>query len=999
MGTSSSSLLDENRSNYIRGQTEAKLKNFSPHYRRQYLVTFFSQVQDEVEQHKTGQPQLLKQREAPKESEVIYKETVLHFDDTRKWKERLVVVRADYSLECHDSNETFTKGAPPRYKLQPTGGTVLTSEEKYMAVVDKAFPDPNSTKEEPAAPLVAVPGPFPVYLQLPYCKHAYFCFDQEDRRAPFVSVLNDCIRHQNHDFLKKTTCEVQAFVKAVQLHRQEKGHYESWNMLIGSDVQVLANLVMEELVPALQSEIVPRLKGKKMERKRVWFATVEAAYLLVQEQLSEGLASLKEECSSDAKKQEAQIRENMDQIVNSKNFLAGKLEATVSEAVRKFSAESVQPYLASILEELMGPISLGFQEARLQCERAMDQLCQEVQEKGAPADLKAALDKLGREGLQDCHQHLDVLTVQLQELRNRFKFSNVTRLVHCALIDIQQLMENAAYTFEILLRAALKGNPANPALDIEKVKHRVLKQYDYDSSTVRKRIFQEALVDVTLPAIQRNLAPTYKLELQKFDQYIFADCTNFIQVENVYEDILLQILEGEISKVVKEAAKMKKHNLFVDSTDHPFVSQGSLSDSRTPPTSSPASPAKTATSQRPTSPLLGNGGPVSQQQGVTPISAKEAEAETPGPALDAEGPAPSSEVTAQAEHVVEHIAALSLNCAGTGTDGMVEDRLMATAQQQVTDRAVYLRCPTEIKESSIVCMDGSVGAEDGTVMADPVKVKDSGSVPLSATNSGSGVNDSLPGKDSTVFESELEIRESTEESSPEVKDSDKTPQEGLEDNAGVHPKPSLESGTIHHVPCVEEESGTVHHVPCVEDESGTVHHVPCVEEESGTVHHAPCVEEESGTVHHAEKESEVVPASTECVTDLFTTPAVESNSEVSGDASKEVTGHLASCIMNTGDSGGTALVSQDADTAGSNGVSGTTDQGLQAGTPAVASHSEVEPAGGAHDPSKANVSTDDSSDPVEEELPLDSIKDIRDLVVEIIEVEELVQRNPDNDQV
>lgn len=54
--------------------------------------------------------------------------------------------------------------------------------------------------------------------------------------------------------------------------------------------------------------------------------TVEAAYLLVQEQLSEGLASLKEECSSDAKNQEAQIRENMDQIVNSKNFLAGKLE-------------------------------------------------------------------------------------------------------------------------------------------------------------------------------------------------------------------------------------------------------------------------------------------------------------------------------------------------------------------------------------------------------------------------------------------------------------------------------------------------------------------------------------------------------------------------------------------------------------------------------------------------------------------------------------------------
>lgn len=40
------------------------------------------------------------------------------------------------------------------------------------------------------------------------------------------------------DFLKKKTCEVKAFLKAIQLYRQEKGQYESWDMLIGSDVRV-----------------------------------------------------------------------------------------------------------------------------------------------------------------------------------------------------------------------------------------------------------------------------------------------------------------------------------------------------------------------------------------------------------------------------------------------------------------------------------------------------------------------------------------------------------------------------------------------------------------------------------------------------------------------------------------------------------------------------------------------------------------------------------------
>lgn len=106
---------------------------------------------------------------APEEGEVLYEESVFYFDDTRKWRERYVVVRANYCLECHERLEvslwkwcrqikgiyirgpsysfcvfflqTFVKGVPPFHKLLPTGGKVLTAEEAYMAVVDKCFPD------------------------------------------------------------------------------------------------------------------------------------------------------------------------------------------------------------------------------------------------------------------------------------------------------------------------------------------------------------------------------------------------------------------------------------------------------------------------------------------------------------------------------------------------------------------------------------------------------------------------------------------------------------------------------------------------------------------------------------------------------------------------------------------------------------------------------------------------------------------------------------------
>lgn len=42
-------------------------------------------------------------QDAPAEAEVLYEGGVFYFDDNRKWKERYVVVRANYCLDCHDS--------------------------------------------------------------------------------------------------------------------------------------------------------------------------------------------------------------------------------------------------------------------------------------------------------------------------------------------------------------------------------------------------------------------------------------------------------------------------------------------------------------------------------------------------------------------------------------------------------------------------------------------------------------------------------------------------------------------------------------------------------------------------------------------------------------------------------------------------------------------------------------------------------------------------------
>uniref|UniRef100_A0A1A8HN69 Family with sequence similarity 129, member Aa n=1 Tax=Nothobranchius kuhntae TaxID=321403 RepID=A0A1A8HN69_NOTKU len=218
----------------------------------------------------------------------------------------------------------------------------------------------------------------------------------------------------------------------------------------------------------------------------------------------------------------------MDQIINTRRELEEKIRAKVSKPAERLCSESVQPYLGSVLEEMMEPISSGFLEGRQLSETMMDRASQDVLQGAEYEDLKKVLVDMARPGLLSCYQNMGSLQDKLQHLQGRFGFFNITRVVHSAQVDLQQLMKNAAYTFQLLLCRIIEDKPENAASVIEKAKHRVLKQYDYDSSTVRKRIFQDALVSVTLPFIKDNLSPICKTELQTLEQNIFAEYSNFI---------------------------------------------------------------------------------------------------------------------------------------------------------------------------------------------------------------------------------------------------------------------------------------------------------------------------------------------------------------------------------------------------------------------------------------------------------------------------------------
>uniref|UniRef100_UPI003AAB239C protein Niban 1-like n=1 Tax=Centroberyx gerrardi TaxID=166262 RepID=UPI003AAB239C len=590
MGASSSGLLDEAKVSHIKGLADSALQSFGVFYRQQYSAAHTTHLHQEVEPKKEGRGLLLTHRPRYAPEEVLYQGSVQFScweEQGRKCKDRYTVLRGDYTLEIHDSMEAFSRGTAAKLVLRPAGGAVLTTEEESRALLEQTCAGILNGVKEDSSSVVPPPGAFPVYLHLPYTGHTCFLFAQEEQRDRFLSALKTCIRHQNLDPWCDSSYESQAFVRALRLYRQDKGCYESWEMLLGTEEKVLASQVMEEVLPWLQSQLQSRVKGKKTERIRQWMATVQATYTLVLEQLTDGLEALKGVCRQTASANQAVVRSNLDQIMASRCFLEDKLRACICDPAEKLCSDSIAPYLSSILEALTECISGGIQGIQHTLHTQMDAALTHTH--GGVEGLEKALSTLRSTSLDHCYKLVENLAEKLQDLKQRFRLTSTQRLVHSTHLEMEQLLDGAVYTLELFLQSSTRRQPAQIPVNMERAKERVLKQLDHDSRVVQRRLYQEALLEITLPALTRDMDNTWKPELQQFEQYIFADYSSFILVHNVYDDVLRDILSKEIEKVVQEAAKQRSNHLLLDSSDL-AISQYSLIG-HTPPRSAPSSPA------------------------------------------------------------------------------------------------------------------------------------------------------------------------------------------------------------------------------------------------------------------------------------------------------------------------------------------------------------------------------------------------------------------------
>ncbi|NXO14928.1 NIBL1 protein, partial [Oriolus oriolus] len=534
-------------------KTGKVLGEFCRCYKEQFGVALFNSVRYEIEGAGGPQAQLL-HRKVPLEDHVIYSGNIFQYiEENKKWRNRFCVVPHNYGLVLYENKLAYERELPPRVLVNSAGYKVLTSVEQYLELVNNSLP--GVTPKSGHSPMLKCPTDFPLILWHPYARHYYFC---------------DCVRHCNNGISEDSKVEAPAFTDAIRMYRQSKEQYGTWDMLCGNETQVLSNLVMEELLPELRSTIGPRLKGKAPERQRTWIQVSDAVYRMVYELAKAQYDAAVARCEQERPQLESTIRTDMDQIITSKEHLASKIRAFVLPKAEVCVRNHVQPYISSILEALMTPTSQGFAEAREVFFKEVTDMNMNVVNEGGLEKLVEYMEKLSHLAfhpvkMQSCYEKMDQL--KLEGLQQRFDVSSTSVFKQRAQIHMRQQMDDAVYTFETLLHQELGKLQGKDDLckSIQRILERVLKKFDYDSSTVRKKFFREALLQITIPFLLKKLAPTCKGELAKFQELIFEDFASFILVENTYEEVVLQSVMKDIMQAVKEAAVQRKHNLYRDS--------------------------------------------------------------------------------------------------------------------------------------------------------------------------------------------------------------------------------------------------------------------------------------------------------------------------------------------------------------------------------------------------------------------------------------------------
>uniref|UniRef100_A0A8C0WUS8 PH domain-containing protein n=1 Tax=Castor canadensis TaxID=51338 RepID=A0A8C0WUS8_CASCN len=578
MGARPSSALDEQQQR----QVDTLLETFLPCYRGQLAATVLRQISQECSPQEPARCQLLRSKKLPRVREHRGPLSQLRGRPPR-WQPVFCVLRGDGRLECFSHREEYEKGGRPLGSTALTGFTLLTSLRDFLRLLDALCPvssgDP--AQEEPD-PLGEVPVSFPLFLQHPFRRPLCFSAASAEVQRAWRLALQGGIRLRGTVLQRSQAPAARAFLDAVRLHRQHRGHFGDDDATLGSDAEVLTALLMRELLPDLRARTLRGLRGAGRARAWAWTELLDAVYAAVLAGASAGIRAFQPEKDELMAALERTIRPDADHILQLRTRAAHRLRADIQGPLESCLRGKVDTQLPRVTQALLSSVDATLDAVRSLLARGVDRLCGRLRGSSG-ARLRGEVYEFGEmpwdpELMHVCYREAERSRGRLGQLGAPFGFLGTQSLVFGVQDLAQQLMADAVTTFLQLadecLTSALDCDQAT--LQLERVRGRVLKKFTSDSESARWRSTRSWLLGIFLPFVLSQLGPRRKA-LPDVEGDVLAVGNQALTTEGIYQDVVREALLQRIDRELRKALGAD-HESRADCSEAPWDQDGAGED-------------------------------------------------------------------------------------------------------------------------------------------------------------------------------------------------------------------------------------------------------------------------------------------------------------------------------------------------------------------------------------------------------------------------------------
>ncbi|XP_034513924.1 protein Niban 3 isoform X4 [Ailuropoda melanoleuca] len=554
MGGRPSSPLDKQQQQHLKGQVDTLLRNFLPCYRGQLAASVLQQISQELGPQEPAGCQLMRSKKLPRVREHRGPLTQLGGHPPR-WQPIFCVLRGDGRLEWFSHREEYENGGHPLGSMALTGYTVLTSQREYLHLLDTLCP-------VSSAPL----PPAPLFL----CGHgrSAACLEASPTRWHPASWHSPAAKSgPRRPCLPGRRKTLSAAPRPLWRRRRDPGLGRR-GADRGADAGAAAGAASPDPARPAGGQPQPCLGLDRAPRRSARRRPGRGLRRPPRLPAGKGRAARGSGENHPARRgpDTAAERALVEVQRPLESCLRGKVDAQLSLVTQKLlsTTEAVLLAVQSLLAQGMDRLS-----RHLRGSSSGTQLRKEILGPAFPSKKSCShLPAIGAqvysfgempwdpELMQTCYREAERSRGHLGQLVVPVGFFGTQSLVFGAQDLAQQLMANAVATFLQLadqcLTTALDCTQA--AQRLEKVRGRVLKKFQSDSSSAQRKFVRGWLLCIFLPFVLRQLEEGCKVELLEFEGDVLAVGSPALTIEGIYKDIvqgvLLQKIDGELKKTL-----------------------------------------------------------------------------------------------------------------------------------------------------------------------------------------------------------------------------------------------------------------------------------------------------------------------------------------------------------------------------------------------------------------------------------------------------------------